>query len=80
MVKPVLPILRLNFITKLRFINLSKLIIFLPKPITLTMYSYFCISALFIVASLSTTDDITPNFSESNYIFTPTTNGISYLV
>ena len=59
--------------------------IFLPKPITLTaswitMYSYFCISAFFIVASLSTTDDITPNFSESNYIFTPTTNGISYLV
>ena len=55
--------------------------IFLAKLITLlttswiTMYTYFLHISL--VTSLSTTD-LTPNFSESIYIY-PTTSGISYV-
>ena len=49
-----MPIFRLHVITKIIFIHLSKLIIFLAKLITLlttswiTIYTYFCIYPLLI--------------------------------
>ena len=79
MVKPVtglsilMPILKLNFITELIFIHQSKPMIFLAKFITLrttswiTMYIYIFLH-ISLVTSLFTAD-LTPNFSESNYIY-----------
>ena len=87
MIKPVtglfipMSILRLNFITKLIFIHLSKYMIFLAKLITLlttlwiTMYTCCCISPLLYHYPLL----ILPLISGNLIIFTPTTSGISYV-
>ena len=77
MVKPVtglsipMPILRLNFITKLIYIHLSKPMILLAKLITrttswITMYTYFLHTTL---VTLLCNADFSPNFSEFNYIY-----------
>ena len=86
MIKPVtglfipMPILQLNFITKLIFIHLSKYVIFLPKIITLlttlwtTMHTCCCISPLLHDYPLLILSLISGNL----IIFTPSTSGISY--
>ena len=87
MVKPVtglfipMPILRLNFITKLIVTHLFKSMMFLPKLLTLLtiswirMYTYFHISPLLLHYPLL----ILPLISQNLIIFTPTTSGISYV-
>ena len=83
MVKPVtglsipMPILRLNFITKLIYIHLSKPMILLAKLITrttssITMYTYFCIPPLLRYYAML----ILPLIFQNLIIFTPTTSGI----
>ena len=75
MVKPVtrlsipMSISRLNFITKLIFIHLSKPMISLAKLANHIMDNNVYIPLhITLVTSLSTVD-LTPNFSESNYIY-----------
>ena len=73
-----MPILRLNFITKLIFIHLSKTMTFLAKLMTLlttswiAMYTYFCISLLLHRYPLLTE----PLISQNLIIFNPATIGI----
>ena len=85
MVKPVtwlsipMPIFRLNFITKVIFIHLSKPLIFLDKPIILLTTSWQCIHIIAYYPCCIIIHCWFYPISQNLNMFTPTTKGISYV-